>query len=106
MAEGGSSAREAFRPPKDDPDDKTEMIHYDVKEKPIGAGAFGSVYEALHRGSNTRMAMKKVAVGKRYWDNSEESTAVRKEREGHHCQQKRLETIASESLNGKNGYHS
>ena len=75
MAEGGSSARDAFRPPKDDPDDKTEMIHYDVK-KLIGAGAFGSVHEALHRGSNTRMAMKMVALGERH---REQSKAARKE---------------------------
>ena len=80
MADGASSARDAFRPPKDDPDDKTEMIHYDVKE-PIGQGGFGSVREALHRGSNTTMAIKKVAVGEDYWDDSEESKAARKERE-------------------------
>ena len=78
MAEGGSSARDAFRPPKDDPDDKTEMIHYD-EIKLIGQGGFGTVREVLHRGSNTTMAMKKLAVGIMYFD--ETTKAADKERD-------------------------
>ena len=80
MADVGSSssARDALRPPKDDPDIEPEMRHYDVSPVPIGAGGFGTVREGLHRGSNTRIAMKKLPVGKNYFD--EKSKAARKKR--------------------------
>ena len=82
MADGGSSSvRDALRPPKDDPDLEPEMRHYDVSPEPIGAGGFGTVREALHLGSNTRMAMKKLYVGEDYFDDSEKSKAARKEKE-------------------------
>ena len=78
MAEGGSSSRDAFRLPKDDPHDRTEMIHYD-EIRQIGAGGFGTVREALHRGSNTTMAIKKLSLGKDYFGDSKEAKAAQKE---------------------------
>ena len=80
MAAGGSSsslARDALRPPKDDPDLEPEMRHYDVSPQPIGAGGFGTVHEGLHLGSNTRIALKTLRVSEDYW--SKETEAARKE---------------------------
>ena len=76
MTEGGSCERDALRPPKDDPDERLEMRHYDVGEE-LGAGGFGKVYEGLHLGSNTRMAIKMLFVGEEYF--SKEAEAARKE---------------------------
>ena len=87
MAAGGTSSSsaapcDALLPPKDDPDLEPEMRHYDVSPEPIGAGGFGTVRKGLHLGSNTRIAMKNLPVGERYFDISDEkSKAVRKEEE-------------------------
>ena len=80
MAEGRSPECDALRPPKDDPDEGLEMRHYDVGEE-LGADGFGTVHEGLHRGSNTRIAIKKLPVGEHYFDDSLESKAARKEKE-------------------------
>ena len=66
MADAGpATPRDPLRPPKDDPDLEPKMRHYDVSPEPIGAGGFGTVHEGLHRGSNTKIAMKNLPVGKR-----------------------------------------
>ena len=80
MAEGGLPERDALRPPKDDPNLKLEMRHYDV-ERLLGEGGFGKVYKGLHRGSNTRIAMKFLSVGEDYFSDSEKAKAARKEEE-------------------------
>ena len=90
MADGepsssSSAARDALRPPKDDYDLEPQMRHYDVSPEPIGAGGFGTVREGLHRGSNTRIALKILHVPKGHWPEdpkeAKQSEAARKEDE-------------------------